>query len=93
MTAMAETASAERPAEVAVPERLLPSFPTTSLTAHLACYGPLPAIAGRREQFLDEIEAAGLTGRGGAGFPTARKLRTVASKPARVRPGRHCRVD
>jgi NADH:ubiquinone oxidoreductase subunit F (NADH-binding) len=78
MTAVSETASAELPTAVAAPERLLPSFPTTSLAAHLERYGPLPAIAGRREQFLDEVEAAGLTGRGGAGFPTARKLRTVA---------------
>ncbi len=73
------TATVERPAAgIAAPERLLPGFPTTSLTAHLERYGALPGIAGRREQLLAEVEAAGLTGRGGAGFPTARKLRTVA---------------
>ena len=41
---------------------------------------PLPPLATRaaRENLLVEIEASGLTGRGGAGFPTAAKLRAVA---------------
>ncbi len=38
--------------------------------------GPLPRTA--RAEMLAEIEASGLTGRGGAAFPTARKLAAVA---------------
>ncbi len=36
------------------------------------------ALAGRPEGLLDLIDASGLTGRGGAGFPTGRKWRAVA---------------
>ena len=64
-------------AEPRVAERLLPMFPTTSLAAHTERYGPLPPVEDR-EELLDAVEAAGLTGRGGAAFPTATKLRTVA---------------
>ena len=44
-------------------------------------YGPLPAVT---EELLEEVELSGLTGRGGAGFPTARKLRGVRSKRGAV---------
>lgn len=44
---------------------------------HLATYGPLPDIA--PEQLLSALDTSGLRGRGGAGFPTARKVRTVAA--------------
>ncbi|HEX9031560.1 MAG TPA: NADH-ubiquinone oxidoreductase-F iron-sulfur binding region domain-containing protein [Streptosporangiaceae bacterium] len=65
--------------------RLLPDGFTaepTGLGDHLASYGPLPPCGGsrrRREQLIAEVELAGLAGRGGAGFPTARKLAAVAS--------------
>ncbi|HYK29392.1 MAG TPA: NADH-ubiquinone oxidoreductase-F iron-sulfur binding region domain-containing protein [Streptosporangiaceae bacterium] len=65
--------------------RLLPdSFGAgpLSLREHLAKYGPLPAIGGRArpaQEVLAEVELAGLTGRGGAAFPTARKLAAVAT--------------
>jgi NADH:ubiquinone oxidoreductase subunit F (NADH-binding) len=39
-------------------------------------HGPLPG--GSRAELLAEIEASGLTGRGGAGFPAAVKLASVA---------------
>lgn len=53
------------------------------LQLHLEIYGPLaPSPRGGRrsaDQLLGAIEASGLTGRGGAAFPTGRKLATVGS--------------
>ncbi|MCI3278162.1 NADH-ubiquinone oxidoreductase-F iron-sulfur binding region domain-containing protein [Streptomyces cylindrosporus] len=53
------------------------------LTDHLRRYGtpPVTAAHGNRHAMplIRALEAAGLTGRGGAGFPTARKLRAVAA--------------
>jgi NADH:ubiquinone oxidoreductase subunit F (NADH-binding) len=49
-----------------------------ALGDHLARYGALPLVRpSRAEELVEVIEAAGLTGRGGAGFPTYRKLRAV----------------
>ncbi|HUZ23652.1 MAG TPA: NADH-ubiquinone oxidoreductase-F iron-sulfur binding region domain-containing protein [Streptosporangiaceae bacterium] len=50
------------------------------LREHYERYGPLPG-AGRRGRrgLVDVVAAAGLTGRGGAGFPTGTKMRAVAS--------------
>src|SRR5450631_2097878 len=56
--------------------RLLPVTPIVSLAEHLAHFGALPA---RGASLLDDVEAAGLRGRGGAGFPTAVKMRAVAA--------------
>lgn len=51
-----------------------------TLREHVGRYGPLPYRVGRgRDQFIDQVAAAGLTGRGGAGFPTGTKMRAVSS--------------
>ena len=60
--------------------RLLPPR-SGDLETHLATYGSLPAVRRRDRRLLAEIEASGLTGRGGAAFPTATKLASVAQHP------------
>ena len=65
--------------------RLLPDgFTTdpTGLADHLARYGPPATARGRRqrEELIAEVDRAGLAGRGGAGFPTGRKLAAVAGQ-------------
>ncbi len=63
--------------------RLLAGAPAAGFEpvhAHLERLGRLPRLDdGARDTFLAEVERAGLLGRGGAGFPTARKLRAVAA--------------
>ena len=49
----------------------------TDRGAHLARYGALPHL--RLDDLLQAVIASGLTGRGGGGFPTATKVRTVAA--------------
>ncbi len=65
--------------------RLLPAAPE-DLRGHLARYGATP-YRGYRDRagvLIGDIEAAGLTGRGGAAFPVYRKMAVVA----RARAGR-----
>jgi NADH:ubiquinone oxidoreductase subunit F (NADH-binding) len=73
---------AEPRARAGAPARLLPDAvgQPTSLREHEARYGQLPHFTSAKERalLLDAIEASGLRGRGGAGFPTATKLRAVA---------------
>jgi NADH:ubiquinone oxidoreductase subunit F (NADH-binding) len=59
--------------------RLLPAHGAVpvELGAHLGDYGPPPYRGGPR-LIIGDLEAAGLTGRGGAAFPTYRKLAAVA---------------
>jgi NADH:ubiquinone oxidoreductase subunit F (NADH-binding) len=47
-----------------------------SLAEHHRQHGPLPDVGKR---FINVVDASGLTGRGGAGFPTGRKMRIVAA--------------
>jgi NADH:ubiquinone oxidoreductase subunit F (NADH-binding) len=60
--------------------RLLPAAGRSqaSLAAHLQSFGPAP-YRGGPGHLIPEIRAAGLTGRGGAGFPVHRKLEAVAA--------------
>lgn len=62
--------------------RLIAGPPSTwgpeRLASHLARQGSLPKILDRG-RLLDEVASSGLVGRGGGGFPVARKLSAVAS--------------
>ncbi len=49
-----------------------------ALAAHARVHGSLPEVA--PHQLIEEVERSGLRGRGGADFPTARKLRAVAER-------------
>jgi NADH:ubiquinone oxidoreductase subunit F (NADH-binding) len=51
------------------------------LLQHERRYGPLPmlGVEGSASRLIDTVERSGLTGRGGGGFPTARKMRSVAA--------------
>jgi len=64
--------------------RLLPAAPE-DLHAHLARYGPAP-YRNQPGALIADVEASGLTGRGGAAFPVHRKLAAVAR--AGLRQGR-----
>lgn len=70
--------------------RLLPAgfaAGPASLAEHIRRYG-LPPSSGLdgpgRQALIGEVERSGLTGRGGAAFPTARKLAAVAARHAPV---------
>ena len=58
-----------------------------SFDEHLAALGPAP-IPGPRErhEVIEVVEASGLLGRGGGGFPTGAKLRAVAGAGRGRRP-------
>ena len=52
------------------------------LTAHLAVHGPLPPTG--IDRLLAQVDASRLAGRGGAGFPFATKLRSLADGPRHI---------
>ena len=65
----------------------IPSHAGMSLAEHLALHGPLPVwrrrARGAEHPLIAQVEQAGLRGRGGAGFPTAVKMRAVAASRGR----------
>lgn len=78
---------------VTTPPTVVPPTGTRRLLAaagaglddHERAHGPVPTI---RAGIIDEIGRAGIDGRGGAGFPLARKLAVVAGRTRRGRGGR-----
>jgi NADH:ubiquinone oxidoreductase subunit F (NADH-binding) len=66
----------------------IPAHGAMSLTEHLAVHGPTPTwrkrSRGSEHPLIGMVEHAGLRGRGGAGFPTAVKLRAVAAARRRA---------
>jgi NADH:ubiquinone oxidoreductase subunit F (NADH-binding) len=56
-----------------------------ALGDHVRRWGSVPVVRGRRGRLalIDVVSESGLTGRGGAGFPVARKLEAVAAGRSR----------
>ncbi|MGO9320923.1 MAG: NADH-ubiquinone oxidoreductase-F iron-sulfur binding region domain-containing protein [Solirubrobacteraceae bacterium] len=99
MSGSASTLTESRPASVQAPAAALPRLLSgirprgaLPLEEHLAVHGSLLSAGGRgrrraRERasmLVEEIERAGLLGRGGAAFPTATKMRAVAGARRRA---------
>lgn len=65
------------------PPRLLAGWFATGVPAdyadHRKRYGPLPRKVSVRARLIETVARAGLRGRGGGAFPTARKLAAVAA--------------
>jgi NADH:ubiquinone oxidoreductase subunit F (NADH-binding) len=78
------TAARALPAQGTPPglPRLLPAQ-RQGLRVHLGRFGAVPYRGGPR-LLIPEVEAAGLTGRGGAAFPVHRKLAVVAASRRRT---------
>ncbi|GIU88480.1 MAG: NADH-quinone oxidoreductase subunit F [Acidimicrobiia bacterium] len=73
-----------RPGPGRAARRVLPEAPVGSLDGYLAAGGGAAIRRARSigpDATIDEVTAAGLRGRGGGGFPTGRKWRTVRDAP------------
>ena len=72
-----------------VVSRVLPDQPLDTLDAYVAAGGGRGVDAARRlgaDGVVEHLEAAGLRGRGGAGFPTGRKWATVRANASPTHP-------
>ncbi|MGH9276407.1 MAG: NADH-ubiquinone oxidoreductase-F iron-sulfur binding region domain-containing protein [Acidimicrobiales bacterium] len=70
-------------------ERVLPAEPVPDLATYIDRYEGGRALAAACEvpaALLDELDASGLRGRGGAGFPTGTKWRTVLASRSDAMP-------
>src|ERR1700710_2510816 len=70
-------------------QRILDAAPVTAPAAYLAAGGGKGLSAARAlgaQETIDEVTAAGVRGRGGAGFPTGVKWRTVAANCSPLEP-------
>ena len=73
------TSSSANPVPVGLPRLLPGTGAPMNLAAHLQVHGATP-YRGGPGMLIHPLESAGLTGRGGAAFPTHRKLTAVASQ-------------
>ena len=97
MTSLAQ--SAYRAPELGLPRLLagVSYYHPTGLAEHEDLYGPLhlPPVSPhqghaqrQRQRLIEVVERSGLTGRGGAGFPAGKKMRSVAAHACSDRKGR-----
>ena len=97
MTSLAQ--SAYRAPELGLPRLLagVSYYHPTGLAEHEDLYGPLhlPPVSPhqghaqrQRQRLIEVVERSGLTGRGGAGFPAGKKMRSVAALAGSDRKGR-----
>ncbi|MEH3077582.1 MAG: SLBB domain-containing protein [Quadrisphaera sp.] len=87
MSALAAPAPSPSPVTAPAGSTRLMASAARDLAGHLALLGPLPAASELTGQRLVElVHEAGLTGRGGAAFPTGRKLASLAGAARRGRP-------
>ena len=82
VTRDAATAGSEKPKPSGLPRLLPATGQPLELATHLQVHGAIPYRGGPR-MLIHTIESAGLTGRGGAAFPTHRKLTAVADQKGR----------
>jgi len=85
MAAIRDTAPGRRTGPQGLPRLLAgldPSGAMMSLAEHERVHGQLPRLPAR--ELIETVQRSGLRGRGGADFPTARKLRSVAERRRRA---------